>query len=430
MRGKPMPVIFLTVFLDLLGFGIVIPLLPFIAQSTGASAFQVTLLMASYSLMQFLMAPVWGRLSDRIGRRPVLLMSIGGSIAALLLFAFSTTFIMLLVARLAHGAMNANIAVAQAAIADITTPETRAKGMGMFGAAFGLGFVFGPAIGGLLGHEGLQLAALAAAALATINLASAFALLPETRQLSTPNRAGSRPWRIVDVDVWRGPRRARLRAILWTMFLVTLGFSAMESIFSLWTQRTYGWAALQNGLLFAYIGIVIVIVQGGLIGPLRRRYTERSIAIVGAVGLAAGLLMLPFASTLAVLVIVTSVLAFANAVLQPNLSALASHEGEAERGRVMGAYQSAGAIARVLGPMMAGALFTIASAGVPFVAGGLIIAAGALVLAGDRNAAPVRPTPGASPELDRKGSDHLGAARLHQGEGAYVELADQTALSK
>lgn len=380
MRGKPMQVLFFTVFLDLLGFGIIIPLLPFVAQSTGANTIQITLIMASYSLMQFIMAPVWGRLSDRIGRRPVLLMSIGGSIVALLVFSLSTSYSMLLLARIVHGAMNANVAVAQAAVSDITTPQTRAKGMGMFGAAFGLGFVFGPALGGVLGANGLRTAALAAAALAVLNLVCALILLPETRPPAERGTRGAKEWRFVDTQLWRSPQRARLRGLFAMGFLVTTGFAAMESVFSLWSQRAYGWGALENGLTFTYLGVLIVVVQGGLIGPLRKRSSERSLALAGVTCLAIGLLLLPFALDLALLVAVTSIVAVSNGVLQPNVSALVTREVDpSETGRALGSFQSANALARIVGPLIAGVTFSIIAPGAPFFFGAVLIGLGGLV---------------------------------------------------
>lgn len=387
--GKPMPALFLTVFLDLLGFGMVIPLLPFIAESTGADAFLVTLLMASYSLMQFLVAPLWGRLSDRIGRRPVLLASIAGSVVALTLFAFSRSYAALLAARMLHGAMNANLAVAQAYIADVTPPARRARAMGMFGAAFGLGFLFGPALGGVLGTFGLHVAALAAAALALVNLGCALLLLPESRTPGAPPPEQARPWRLLDVRALRDAFRAGpLGAYLLVGFLVMLGFSAMESTFALWSARALGWGALENGWLFAWLGLLIVLVQAGLIGPLRRRYGERALARGGLAGLALGLALLPFATLLAALLAVTALIALANGLLQPNLSALVSFQApEGATGRTMGLHQSVGALGRVAGPLLAGAAFTWLGIGVPFFLGAALALAALAFLLGAPQAA-------------------------------------------
>lgn len=376
-----MPVLFLTVFLDLLGFGIVIPLLPFVASDTGANGLMVTLLMASYSLMQFLMAPVWGRLSDRVGRRPVLLASIGGSVLGLVLFALSESYLSLLLARVVHGAANGNIAVAQAYVADVTSPADRARGMGVLGAAFGLGFVFGPAMGGLLGAYGLMVAGLAAAGLALVNLALAWLLLPESRPPALgvglgPADPSRRPWRLVDpAAVRRAARTGDLGTYVLVGFLVTVGFSAMESTFALWSAAALGWGAWENGWLFTYLGVVIVVVQGGLIRPLRRRFGERPLAIAGLAGLSMGLGLLPFATGLGLLLGATGLLAVANGVLQPNLTALASFEGRPEeKGALLGVYQGVGALGRVVGPVVAGATFTYVGVSVPFAVGAALSA--------------------------------------------------------
>lgn len=388
-RGKPLPVLFLTVFLDLLGFGIVIPLLPFVASSTGADGLMVTALMASYSLMQFLMAPVWGRLSDRIGRRPVLLLSIGGSVVGLVLFAFSSSYISLLLARVVHGAANGNIAVAQAYVADVTPPAERARGMGILGAAFGLGFVFGPAAGGLLGAHGLMVAGLAAAGLALANLALAWLLLPESRDPAAAHDPTRRPWRLLDVAALRkAARTGNVGAYVLVGFLVTVGFSAMESTFALWSHARLGWDEMENGLLFTYLGVLIVLVQGGLIRPLRKRFGERPLALAGLLGLALGLGLLPFVGGLGLLLVATGILAVANGILQPNLSALVSMEGPPqERGSILGTYQGVGALGRVVGPLLAGAAFTYAGIAVPFVVGAVLALAAALALSAWSSAA-------------------------------------------
>lgn len=384
-----MPVLFLTVFLDLVGFGIVIPLLPFFAQKLGADAVQVTILMASYSLMQFLFAPFWGRLSDRLGRRPVLLISIGGSILGLLLFAFAQSYLLLLVARLVHGAMNANIAVAQAYISDVTTPQTRAKGMGLFGAAFGLGFIFGPGIGGFLGNlGGHRLAGLAAAGLAALNLLLAFLLLPESRPEEARLMAPRSEWRLVDVAGFRlAFRSKRLGTFLLVGLLSVLGFAAMESTFALWSKDALGWSEAENGYLFTYLGVLIAIVQGGLVGPLRNRYGEPNLVMAGLALLAVGLAALPFSTLLAVLLGSTALLAIGNGLLQPNLSALVSLESpHGESGRTLGLYQSLSSLGRILGPLAAGAAYQYLGIGAPFLFGAmLMVLALALLLQGAPN---------------------------------------------
>lgn len=377
MKGRPLPVILLTSFLDLLGFGIIIPLLPFVAERTGASPLEVTMLMASYSLMQFIFAGAWGRLSDRIGRRPVFLLSIAGSALALLVFAFSTTYLLLLLARILHGAMNANIGVAQAALSDISTPDDRARMMGLFGASIGFGFVFGPAIGGLLGGYSLQAPAFAAAALAAVNLASAYLFLPETRP---GEGAAPRPWRLFDVELWTRGGAGGPRTLLFVVFLAMTAFSGMESIFALWTERRNGWSALENGLIFSYFGIVIVLTQGMLIRPLRARHSERILALTGLAGIAVGLVALALATGLALLLFATGLLAFFQGILQPNLSSTLSMSAErGETGRVLGAGQSVSALGRVVGPLLAGAAFTFWHESAPFLVASAITLAALLL---------------------------------------------------
>ena len=395
MRGRPLPVILLTSFLDLLGFGIIIPLLPFVAERTGASPLEVTLLMASYSLMQFLFAGAWGRLSDRIGRRPVLLISVAGSGLALLLFAFSTTYFALLLTRMLHGAMNANIGVAQAALSDISRPEERAKMMGYFGASIGLGFVFGPAIGGMLGAYALDLPALFAAGLAALNLGSAYLLLPETRQV---HAGPARPWRILDVELWNRHDAGELRRVLIVVFLAMAAFSGMESVFALWTERRSGWGALENGLLFSYLGVVMVVTQGMLIRPLRARHSERALARIGLIGVAVGLVALALANGLAGLLVATGLLAFFQGILQPNLtSTLSQAAAPGEIGRVLGAGQSVSALGRVVGPVLAGLSFTAWHISAPFLVAAVITLGALAIFALPANG---RTSSSTSPEVD------------------------------
>ena len=225
---SPLVIIFLTVFIDLLGFGIIIPLLPFYAESYGASAFTVGLLGTSYSLMQFLFSPVWGRLSDRIGRRPIILIGLAGSCASYMVLALAESLPLIFIARIVGGIAGANIPTAQAYIADVTTPENRAKGMGLVGAAFGLGFIFGPALGGILSHLGPAAPMWSASALCGANLVAAFLLLPESRH-ANPARA--------TLGRWEALRRAmhdrRLVLLLALYFIVTAAFSGFEATFAL-----------------------------------------------------------------------------------------------------------------------------------------------------------------------------------------------------
>jgi DHA1 family tetracycline resistance protein-like MFS transporter len=372
-------VLFLVVFIDLVGFGIVIPLLPFFGEHFNASPDVVTLLLATYSITQLISAPILGRLSDKYGRRPVLLLSLFGSIITYVWLGFAESLMMLFLARAFNGFMAGNIATAFAYIADITTPENRAKGMGVIGAAFGLGFIMGPAIGGILAgpdaaNANFQLPALCAAVLSAIAFVIAIVKLKES--LSDDIRA-----KIAE----QGPRshwqsfaetltRPRLGLLIGLSFLCTFVFAGMETTFAMWTRREFGWGPEQNGYLFAFLGVVSAMIQGGLIGRLSKKFGEGKLVIVGTLSLGLGMAMIPFCSTTGLLMVATTILAIGFALSTPSLNSLISFEaGETERGGVMGASRSAATLARVLGPILAGVLFAQISRDAPYFAGAVVM---------------------------------------------------------
>lgn len=372
-QRSPLLVIFFTIFLDLLGFGIVIPLLPFFAKELGASGVEIGLLMTAYSGMQFLFSPIWGRISDRVGRRPVLLASIGANVVAMLLFAASTNLWFFFLARAFAGMCNANIGTAQAYIADVTTAETRAKGMGLFGAAFGLGFVLGPAFGGLLARYGLAAPALAAAALSALNLLLAWRLLPES--LSPALRA--------EASARRGSRLQTLKdslghpflPILFLLFfLTTTSFAQLETTFALFTEARFAYSVRENGYLFAFIGVMLAAVQGGLVHPLRRRIGEAGMLLGGTTALMAGLLLLTRMHSLTGLLGACALLAVGYGVASPALSSLVSRQAPAsDQGRILGLNQSMGSLARVVGPLLAGVVFDYGGEAAPFFSASAIL---------------------------------------------------------
>jgi DHA1 family tetracycline resistance protein-like MFS transporter len=355
-----MGTIFLIVFVDLVGFGLVIPLLPFYAVRFGATAPEVTWLLATYSLAQLVTAPYWGRLSDRFGRRPVLMSSMAAAALAYVWLGAATDLWMLFAARAFAGACAGNIAAAQAYIADTTTPENRAHGMGMIGAAFGLGFIFGPAIGGFLAGGNLatadlQTPAWVAAGLSVAALCGVLFVLRES--LAPEARGHARPAGRVGMirGVLRRPVLSRLVVIF---FLVTLAFAAMESIFALWALRQLDWGPETVGYVFAYLGLLSAIMQGGLTRRLTKRYGEEPLLSYGLVLLAVGLVIVPFAHGLPLLLCGFAVLAIGLGLSQPALNSLISRRaGSNEQGEVLGVTRSVGSLARVLGPPMAGYLF-------------------------------------------------------------------------
>jgi len=381
-----MPVLLLIVFIDMVGFGIVIPLLPFYAEHFGASPLAVTSLMAVYSLMQFVTAPLLGSISDRFGRRRVLLFSLFGAAVGYGLMAMANSLILLILARGLAGAMAGNIAAAQAYIADITTPETRARGMGMFGAVFGLGFIVGPSIGGLLaggeaGAVNFALPLFAAAGTSVIAALLVFVALPESaksRPIETPN--------VPSVQRWLGPiagalRQPGLAGLVIIFMLVVFAFSGLESTFALWAERQLAWGPRDVGYMFAGIGVVIVVVQGGLIGPMTKRLGEERVLLAGVTALAAGFVLLPVMQTPAAAAAAMALLAAGFGLANPSLQSLVSRSAPPTgQGAALGVAQSAASLGRIFGPIEAGALFTFGGRALPYFVSAAILIGVASVL--------------------------------------------------
>lgn len=282
----------LIVLVDMLGFALIIPLLTFYAASFGATAFQTGLLVSSYALMQMISAPILGRLSDKYGRRPVFLISIFGTFVGLLILGFSNSLWMLFISRILSGLTAGNISVAQAYIADITDEKNRARGMGMLGAAFGIGFILGPAIGGTLSVYGFAVPAFVAAALAFINLLTVYFWLPES--LTAKRRAELQTQTKGDISVnalFAALQRPQIGPLLWVRFGFAIAFNSFQTVFPLYVLNKFGLNAQQTGYILAYMGVVLVIMQGGLIGPLAARFKESNLivtflgfALIGIIG--------------------------------------------------------------------------------------------------------------------------------------------------
>jgi MFS transporter, DHA1 family, tetracycline resistance protein len=406
MRKASLGTIFLTVFLDLVGFGLVVPYLPGVARGYHASDFVATLLGAAYSLMQLIFIPRWGQLSDRVGRRPVLIASVGASVVGFLILGNATSLWMLFLARIWNGIATSNIAVAQAYIADITPPAERTKGMGTIGASIGLGFVLGPVIGGLLETcnetyhvfpQAGALPAFAAAGLSTINLILAFLYLPESHPLEKRKVRGAvgRFASPFDPERYRAALRfdgTGLALIL--NFVLVLSFAALEQTFRLFTIDEFSdMSAQRTSFVLGFVGLVLIIVQGGLIRPLAKLMNERTLVRAGVVIQAAGFTALALSPpSIARLYAAMGVIAFGSALTNPSLSALVSKLGDAQhQGVVLGVLQSAGAFARVCGPATGGLLYgSVGHAAPYFTAAGGMTLAGLLSL-GLRQPSPVRP---------------------------------------
>jgi multidrug resistance protein len=362
MKKSPLLVIFMTVFIDLVGFGIVIPVLPFYAEGTAFNATPRTvgLLFASYSIMQLIFSPILGRLSDKYGRRPVLLLSIIGTGIGFLILGFATTLWMLFAGRILDGITGGNISTAQAYIADVTTKEERAKGMGLIGAAFGLGFIFGPAIGGILSGWGIHVPFFFAASLCFANAILLYFTLPETVTRDHPARVSAAGGRGLSLLI-KSLAQPRLGFVLVIYFLFIVAFSIMTTSFSLYTMFRFGYDAQHTGYLFAYVGLIAVIIQGGLIGRLVKRFGEIALVVTGAVFFAGSLFAVPLvgpqAGGLLALMIGGGIFSAGNSLATPALSSLASKTaGAADQGTVLGVTQSVASLARAIGPTIAAVL--------------------------------------------------------------------------
>ncbi len=358
MKKSPLFIIFLVVFIDLVGFGIVIPILPYYAKTYGASATMLGWLMTSYSAMQFIFAPIWGRLSDRIGRRPVLLGSMAGIALSMVILGLAPSLLWLFIGRAFAGICGANISTATAYIADVTSEKDRAKGMGLIGAAFGLGFIFGPAIGGVLSRFGYSVPMFAAAALSLANIVFAYFKLaepPGTQELRAQHR--DRRFDRNAIRETMGDPRTRMAVLLF--FIATVAITQMEVTFALFMQARYGFEAQGTGWLLAFMGIIMVVVQGGLIGRLSNRFGEARLILAGTIMMAIALVLMAQALHLSGLMIGVAVLGLGNGITNPSLMSLASHGAVPERrGATMGVYQSAGSLARVVGPPWPGSCMT------------------------------------------------------------------------
>ncbi len=379
-----MPVLFLIVFVDILGFGLLLPLLPFYVQRMGAGPEVITAVLGLYSLAQVIAAPFWGRLSDRYGRRPILATTCVGLGLSYLVLAFADSLALVILSRIVGGLMAGNIAAAQAYIADVTSPETRAKGMGILGAAFGLGLIFGPSIGGLFAGVSVEGAdyhapALAAMTLSFIAAAGAAFLLKES--LSPEARSHMEKRATVGDKMRVALGRQTLLVLVVTGFLIITAWAQFETVFALWVHEMFAFGPREIGFVFGFMGAVNVLVQGALMGMLTRRFGEKQLALVGGILFISGYLAVAVSASLPTLILSCAVLAFASALFNPSVTSLVSKEAASgERGAVMGAYQSATALGRVVGPSVSGALFAAAIT-LPYLVAAVLAAGGLALIA-------------------------------------------------
>jgi DHA1 family tetracycline resistance protein-like MFS transporter len=368
------PVLFLTVFINLLGFGILIPLLPYFAETYGATGVAVGLLNTSYSFMQFLFAPVWGRLSDRIGRRPVLLGSLLVTSASYVVFGLAGSLTVLFISRFAAGIAGATISTAQAYIADTTTAEERTKGMGLIGAAFGMGFVFGPAIGGILSRWGYSMPAYVAAGLALGAAVFAYVRLPESLPAEARVRT-ARELKHPATALAEAIRRPKVGPVLLLFFIGTLCFSAMEATFALFGEHAYGLGPQGVGYVLAFVGMLSAAMQAGLVGMLARRFGEKALVRSGFLLMGLGFFLGGLSPPFAAFVAVMGVAAIGSGLTTPSLSGLVSIFSHAdEQGGILGIYQSLGSLARSVGPFLGGIAYDRFGHGSPLWLAGIVLA--------------------------------------------------------
>ncbi|MEN5053312.1 MFS transporter [Brevundimonas naejangsanensis] len=389
-QAPTLAVLFAVVFINLVGFGLVVPLLPFFAQSLQAEPWQITLMFSAYSLGQFFAEPFWGRLSDRIGRKPVLLATLAANAVGYLLLAFAPNIWVAVAVRLFTGLGAGNISTVQGYIADVTPPERRAGRMGLIGAAFGLGFIVGPGLGGLLaqpqmGHVGYQLPIFAASGAAVAAALGVMFFLRESRTRADP--AAPRPAFLSGVSFARTDEV--ISRVLMVSLIYLAGFSAMEAAFGLWAEHRYAWTAREVGLSFMIVGLISAVNQGLVAGRLARRFGEARVLAVGMLlfGLSMvlqvaapvawfpagridmGLFSLPLVAGW-IIPVVMGIGACGMSLAMPNISAMISRSSPPDRqGAMLGLNMAAGSMARIVGPIVAGVLYSAVGPNWPFLAG-------------------------------------------------------------
>ncbi len=370
-RKASLSLIFITVFIDLLGFGILIPILPtFSTIELNLSEFSIGIVLAVYSLTQFLFGPILGNLSDRVGRRPLIIGCLFLNAVGYVIFAFTNSFMLLLISRVVAGIGGSSVAVAQAYIADITTVKDRSKGMGLIGAAFGLGFVFGPLIGGLLSKFGYEVTGFASASFSFLAFLFTIFYLPESLK-KVKDKIKTKQRKLIDIPAIKLLfKNNKIASLIIMFFILVFSIANIYGTFALIGYKQYHFTDMQNGIMYGIIGIVSAFVQGGLIRFATKYIDDRKIIIIGSFLMMAGLAMVPYAGNMTGLIVVTIILALGSGSLQPTmLSLISKNTSESEQGFTLGVNQSFSAFARVLGPLWGGFAFEYIGYQYPFLTG-------------------------------------------------------------
>lgn len=373
---RPLLPVFLIVLVDVFGLTLMLPLLPFYAEHFGASPFVATTLAASFAVCQLISGPILGRLSDKIGRKPVLIASQIGTLIGFLVIGSASTLWMLFLGRIIDGTTAGNLSIAQAYISDVTKPEERTKAFGMiFGIAFGAGFLFGPAVSGLMAeHYGYESPAYAAAAASFVSIILTWRLLPAVKP--TPSEVG--PRRALVFRFLHMPQ-ARRRFIEYFCFV--LSFATLVGGLALYLERQFGFTVKNAGYVYAYSGLIGILIQGGMIGRLVKKLGEPKLALAGFVAMAIGYGMLGWATTIPILLVLTAISAFGSAVTRPAMTTLITKSvGRDEQGAALGLSQSMSSVAQIAGPLMAGALIEVRALTAYGLAASAFAVVGALML--------------------------------------------------
>jgi DHA1 family multidrug resistance protein-like MFS transporter len=368
-------ILFFTLVVIMLGFGMIIPILPFYVDAFGASGSELGLLMATFAAMQFLFAPVWGQLSDRRGRKAILMVGVLGNVITQLFFGLSTSLWMLFAARALAGILSsATLPTAMAYIGDSTADEDRGGGMGMMGAAMGIGMVLGPGIGGWLAAQSLSLPFFVAAGLSTLALPLVFFVLPESLPEEARNQQGDRVRGLQFGDLWKA-LFSPIGFLLVLSLLVSFGLTNFEGVFGLYAMGRYGYGPGQVGIVLTAIGLTSAVVQGALTGPLTKRWGEARIIRASMLGSAIGFLVMLQARTFAAVLVTVSLFILSNAMLRPAVSSLISRRTTSGQGVAMGLNNSFMSLGRIVGPTWAGFVFDV-DIRYPYYSGALVMFAG------------------------------------------------------
>src|SRR4051812_20340017 len=376
---RPLTIIFLTIFVNLIGFGIIIPLLPFYAETFGASPLVIGLLFAVFSLCQLLAAPALGDLSDRYGRRPILIFSLAGTVASFVMLAVAHSVVMLFAARIVDGLSGGNISTARAYVADVTEPKDRARAYGLIGAAFGLGFILGPALSGILSSISYTAPIWAAAGLTLIATAMAWLWLPETVHRA---RAGSgNPFAYLPALLQRAP----IRRILAIDFIYWFAFATFQTTFSLFVARRFGFGVSKTGYFFAAFGVLGAVIQGGFIRPIVKRLGDKRTFLMGLALGAFGLVAAATAHSVALFAAALVPLAFGIGFGHPTMSSLVSLVARGdEQGRVQGAASAVESLGRTVGPIWGNASLQEYGEATPYISAAVLLLLTSLLSVGFR----------------------------------------------